>query len=198
MQTTKGDRPVLISPREAAQILGCSERTVRDRLKRGALRGFKQGHRWRIRRRDVERTPARRAAASAHDDAIRAAVERTLPSRAASPAPRHGALDDVDVFRSARSLLADLGDEPSEARQAIVEGLLAIGEAHAQFDRAVKLAAVNRARAAFGRAVAALLLTSGGVDDDTKARVERLEGDVLRRLGGFARWVDGLPAAGAA
>ncbi len=41
--------PQLVSPEEAAEYLGVSAYTVRDRLKRGELPGRKHGARWLIR-----------------------------------------------------------------------------------------------------------------------------------------------------
>ena len=75
---------MLLTPREAATALGCSERTVRARLQSGRLRGFKKGGRWRVHRKDLPLSEDQRRALQARANTIRSTVEAALPSRTAS------------------------------------------------------------------------------------------------------------------
>ena len=49
-----------LSVREAAELLGCSTRTLRARLARGEIRGHKRDGAWRIARSDLPLTEAQR------------------------------------------------------------------------------------------------------------------------------------------
>ena len=93
---------MLLNPREAAQIIGCTERAVRDRLQSGRLRGVKRGGRWQIARADLPLTDEQRRAMQDRAAAIRTAVDDALPSRAATRAETsRRSLADDDVFRAA-------------------------------------------------------------------------------------------------
>jgi excisionase family DNA binding protein len=48
------DEQDIITPAEAARILGVHQRTVQRLLKRGELPGFRAGFHWRIRRSELE------------------------------------------------------------------------------------------------------------------------------------------------
>lgn len=74
---------MLLTPRDAATVLGISERAVRARLKSGRLPGFKRGDRWCIRRRDLPLDDAQRAHLQRRADAIRDAIQAALPTRVA-------------------------------------------------------------------------------------------------------------------
>ena len=75
---------MLLTPDQAAVLMGCTPRAVRYRLKAGALRGKKRGGRWALRRADLPLSEAAQQDLQARADAIRDAVDRVLPSRVAT------------------------------------------------------------------------------------------------------------------
>lgn len=60
--------------KEAATILGLTERAVRARITRGSLPGHKRGGRWVIRRADLDLDPDQRRRLRDVSDTIRATV----------------------------------------------------------------------------------------------------------------------------
>ncbi|MCP4990138.1 MAG: hypothetical protein GY928_30100 [Colwellia sp.] len=73
------------------------------------------------------------------------------------------------------------------------EALLALAESVQQFDRDLKLEALNRARRELARATG-LLLLEGGIPpaEPVHGWVAALEAEVLPAVAGLARWADGL------
>ncbi len=194
-----------ITVTEAATILGCTPRAVRAQLLRGALPGHKRDGRWRLRREDLPLKARDRRDLQARADAVRAAVEAALPSRTATTrGQRAVSVADLAPFRAARALLGAMRahratDVPGAPRaEAEVEAaLLAIAEAHHQFDPAVKVEALTRARAAFGRAVGSLLAaTEQPPDAPALDWIVALEAEVLPRLAGLIRWTERLERRG--
>ena len=194
-----------LSAREAATLLGRNLRTVRGQLARGELPGAKRNGRWVLSREDLPLTESQRRTLQAKAGRVRRAVEDALPSRLARrQGDRSRSLADLDAFRLGAELLAEVradGDSLGEKRRAQVAdmlegGLLAVAEAAYQYDRDLKLAALNRARGDLSRAGAALLLEAGLMPGDPVARwVAALEREVLPAVAGFARWADGLGRA---
>lgn len=194
-----------LSAREAATLLGRNLRTVRGQLARGDLPGTKRNGRWVVRRQDLPLTEAQRRRLQAKANRIRRTVDEALPSRSAkTPGDRSRSLADLDAFRLGVELLAeiqangDLLDEEPRGRisTALEQSLLALAEAAFQFDREVKLEAVNRARGALARSAGSLFLLAGLEPREPMARwLAVLEGEMLPAVAGFARWTDRLGRA---
>lgn len=194
-----------LSARETATVLGRKLRTVRGQLARGELPGVKRDGRWVVNRDDLPLTESQRRSLQAKAGRVRRAVEDALPSRLArARGDRSRSLADLDVFRLGAELLSEVradGDSLGEPRRnQVVEklesGLLAVAEAAYQYDRELKLAALNQARADLAQAGAALLIEAGLEPEDPVGRwVSVLEGEVLPAVAGFARWADGLGSA---
>jgi hypothetical protein len=191
-----------LSAREAATVLGRNLRTVRAQLARGKIAGVKENGRWVVRREDLPLTEPQRRSLQAKADRLRRTVEDALPPRLARRrGERSRTLVDLDAFRLGAELLAEvrsggqrLGERTCSRVAAMLEGgLLAVAEAVYQYDREIKLTALNRARGQISRASAMLLLSAG---IEPEAPVDRwvgvLEGEVLPAVAGFARWTDGL------
>jgi len=192
-----------LSVREAATLMGRSPRTVRAQLARGDLPGIKKNGQWRVRRRHLPLTEAQHLALQNKAQSVRDAVEKALPSRIArSSGDRTKSIIDLEAFRSGASVLQSLrtfqGATPPEsalrgAEQELEEALLALSEAVLQFDRPLKLEALNRSRARVARAVALLLLNADMPPrEPILGWVRQLEGEVAAGIGGLARWVDRL------
>lgn len=188
--------------REAASILGIPVRTLRARVARGVIRATRDGRQWRIRRQDLPMTDAQRQVLHSRAEEVRQAVDAILPSRAATTADRRSrSLADLDAFREAaavigalRALPADRGRD--EAVAALEAACAFLGEASFVYERERKLRALSDARAAIGRAVAALYVHHGiPAADPVAALVARVEGTVVPAVGGYARWVAQLGAA---
>lgn len=88
--------------REAATVLGISERAVRSRIRRGTLPARKRGGRWMLSRAALPLDATQRKRLHAKADALRDAIEDALPA-AVRQRPAHR-LDDLDVFRLAHDL----------------------------------------------------------------------------------------------
>ncbi|HMV68939.1 MAG TPA: helix-turn-helix domain-containing protein [Myxococcota bacterium] len=182
-----------ITAREAAVLLGRSIRTVRDQAARGALPARKDGRDWKIRIEHLPLTESQRAALQARAAMVRDVVDQALPPRdAATPGETRRTLADLDAFRSLKVLHDELSGQPAAATETEA-ALLALGEAVHHWDRDTKLAAVERARAAIGRAEVRLRLA--GVDPATPA-FARLLSQVAPALAGYGRWVSTLGRRG--
>lgn len=163
-----------LSVREAAVVLGRSQRTVRDQLARGDLPGVKRDGRWWVRKDALPLTEPQRRALAAKAESLRQAVEAALPSRAAtSPRSRRPCVDDSAAFRLGRALLFrleaqidaprrpaphDANSELPRLRAALRAALMQIAVSVHQFAPALKLAALNRARHLMAREAARLAL----------------------------------------
>ncbi len=98
---------------------------------------------------------------------IRRAVEGELPSRLATNGQHRRSLADLDAFRRGAEIHAEIaaadGRRLSEGardrvRSGMEEALLALAESVQQFDRDLKLEALNRARRELARATSAEVL----------------------------------------
>lgn len=177
-----------LSVREAAVLLGRSIRTVRDQAARGAIPAHKVGGDWKIRSEHLPLTDAQRSALQARAATVRDVVEQALPPReAATAGATRRTLADLDAFRALQAVHSEAQDGAVAAELEIA--LLALGEASHHWDRALKLAAVERARAAVGRAEVRLRL--GGADGSHPV-LSRLLSVAAPALAGYARWVGTL------
>ncbi len=193
-----------LSVQEAATLLERSPRTVRHQLASGELPGHKRGGQWRIERRDLPLTEAQRAALQGRADRIRQTVEDALPSRMArSRGQRTRSIADLDAFRRGAAVLVDIrgasghdsGDEPARERAAALleQALLDLAEGVQLYDRQLKLAALNRSRAALARSAACLLLEAPiPPADPVFGWVSSIESEVIPAVAGFARWAERL------
>ena len=182
--------------KEVATLLGKSRRTIRSQVARGELPGVKRNGKWLIDRRNLPLNESQRRILQAKADRIRNAVDDVLPSRAARvPGQRPRSLADLDAFRLGAQVLLNIRDSEHAAladaeRERIADyleqSLLAIAEAVQQFDRELKLAAVNRARSLLSHTVATMLLATGlEPEEPVSSWVTRLEGEVIPAVAGF-------------
>lgn len=194
-----------LSARETATLLNRNLRTVRGQLARGELPGVKKNGRWVVTRKDLPLTEAQRRSLQTKANRIRRTVEGVLPSRRArNHGDRSRSLADLDAFRLGAELLFEIRASGNvlplslrdKVQGVLEEGLLEIADAAFQYDREIKLAALNRARAALARVIATLLLTAGDpLKEPVEGWVTALEEEVLPAVAGFARWTDGLEKA---
>lgn len=185
-----------LSLTEAAAILDCSTRTLRDRVRRGDLRGTKRGGRWMIDRRELPLTDSQRAALDDRRESVRSAVDDALGR--AEGNGRHRSLADLETFAQTAELRREiLGDgsvagELAERLAADLEGaLLALAEGAHAWDRESKVDAFRRARSALSRAVG-LAYSEPDDGSDLAPWANRLEQHALPTLGGLLRWAEGL------
>lgn len=196
-----------LSASEVAVILGVSPRTVRGRMARGELPALKRNGRWVVHRRHLPLTEPQRRRLQEKADSLRETLESALPSRlAATREKSKRSVADLDAFRLTMELLREirsaepgaLQEETARRVDRLLEaGLLALAEAVQHYDRSRKLTAVERARTAFSRCLAVLLVEGGlPVPEPLFAWVTTLEIEVLPAVAGFARWVEGLDRKG--
>lgn len=197
-----------LSVTEVATLLGRSKRTIRARLLRGELKGVKKNGQWRITRQHLPLTEDQRATLQAKAESIRQTVEGVLPSRLAQTAgQRSKSLVDLDAFRHGAGLLGDIREEGPNALdpqtlervdRGLERALIALSEAAQQFDRRLKIEALQRSRADLAAVLAVLLLATRLTPEVPVASwISRLEQEVLPALAGFARWADRLRSASA-
>ncbi|MEM9291022.1 MAG: helix-turn-helix domain-containing protein [Acidobacteriota bacterium] len=189
-----------LSVREAATLMGRSQRTVRAQLARGELPGVKRNGRWRIQRRHLPLTEAQRQALQAKADDVRATVENALPPREARRAgDRTRSIADLDAFRLGAEVLTslraagpeDLSTELRERTCRTLEGsLLSLAEASLHFDRRAKQEALGRCRSQLAHTVGLLLLDTSG--EPAAGWIQSLEEGMAPAVAGFARWIDRL------
>jgi hypothetical protein len=183
-----------ITIREAAPLLGRSPRAIRARIARGELPARRQGHTWVLPLEHLPLTAAQRASMLGRADDARAAVEQALPSRLASTrARKHRSVLDLDSFRTAREVLLEIAKTP-EPDLGIVcthlrRALDALAAGTHEFARELRARHYRAARGRVSRAIARLL-TTATFDEPRRTWCERLEGDVLPRLGGLLRWME--------
>ena len=193
-----------LSVSEAATLLGRSPRAVRAQLARGDIEGVKRDGVWRIERGSLPLNETQRRSLQAKAELVRRAVEDALPSRTATTTGRRSrSLADMTAFRKGAQLLGEIRSaecsslgEPAQGQicRLFEQALLKLAEAEQHFDRELKLAAVNRARAALARVVGCLLMEAGiPPPEPAFGWLTTLEGEVMPAVAGFARWVDRLP-----
>ena len=195
-----------LSVKEVATLLGRSTRTIRTRLMRGEIRGVKRDGQWRIPRQHLPLTDDQRAKLQAKADSIRHTVEGVLPPRMAQTSgQRSKSLLDLDAFRLGAELLNDIRQNGADALEAstlervdcgLERALIALSEASQQFDRQLKVEALQRSRADLSAVLAVLLLAARLRPEAPIAGwIHRLENEVFPALAGFARWADRLRKA---
>lgn len=197
--------------REAATLMGMSERTLRAWLARGRVAGTKRDGRWLVERGSLPLTEAQRATMQDRAEAIRDAVEAALPSRVATRADggrtrRRRSIADLDTFRAANAVRGALLSAAATAEDVALgraarsmrSGLLELCEGVHAFEASSKIRALRRARRSFSRAVGLLLIDDCGSTPDgvRHSIVERLETEVLPSLGGLLRWSERLGRSG--
>jgi excisionase family DNA binding protein len=185
--------------REAATLLGRSPRTLRAQVSRGEIPATKRDGRWVVERRHLPLTDSQRQALHARAEQVRSVVDEALPGRLADrPSDRRRSLADLDAFRlgaeTLRALQSDSAASAADALPHLHAALLDLAESQAVFTRASKLAAIDRARASVGRAVATLLLDTATLEDTARVEaIQTLENRLLPALHGLARQASRLP-----
>lgn len=189
-----------LSLAEAASLMGVSARTLRARAARGDIPARKRAGAWRFDRRDLPLTEAQRAGLQARVDEIRASVEAALPSRlAAHHGDRRRSLADLDAFRAALGVhtairAAERTPGRTRALASLEAALDELAEATLVYTRSSKLAALDRSRAALGRAITALFVEAGVPPAEPQhAWLLVLEHEVAPAIAGLARWASKLP-----
>ncbi|QDU65903.1 helix-turn-helix domain-containing protein [Engelhardtia mirabilis] len=181
--------------REAALLMDVNERTLRDRLRRGDLRGSKVGGRWTVRRADLPLTEDQRSAVFARARRVRDSVDGALAS-ALGGKRRRSALD-LEPFAATVALRREIAAGTDGSLACVLTCLdraldaLARGAHEWAGDR--KRDGFLDARLHLSRAVARLAIqpdTQG--DGPGGAWVDRLEQVVLPSLGGLVRWSERL------
>lgn len=188
-----------LTPREAATLLGRSERTVRQWLQSGRLAGRRVGSRWLVPRHALPLTPAQRGELMRRADDLRGAVEAALPSRLGDGSRRsHRSLVDDDLFvalQAARGRATAL-DLSAEGSAALRTAAHQIGAARYHFAADQKRAALEAARGALGVCLAEVLWGAPApLPAEHAAFIIEIEDEVLRRLAGRLRWVESLEAS---
>lgn len=185
-----------LSLKEAAQLIGRSERTLRGWFASGRIAARKVDGRWRVHRKDLPLTDAQRRQMGQRVDHLRDVVDAALPSRLGGGARR--SLADDDLFRAIVDLVAaaDACAIEPPLRAHLVASARALGAARYAFKRSEKVAALQAARAALGWFAADVLVNAQGrLEGPEVALVVLLEADVLRRLGGRLKWAESLKTA---
>jgi len=182
--------------REAATHLGLSPRAVRAAIKAGRIPAFKRGGQWIIPRRNLPLTEAQRAAAAGTIEDLHHAVDEAVPQHIRRQLG-HG-LSNLRAFEAARAVFEGLPQSPDvrAAGDALREGMRALAEGHHQYDVAVKIEALTRARGQFSRAAADLLVLHDVVPAAVRLAAV-IEADVLPPIGGLLRRAESLPARAA-
>lgn len=182
---------MLLTVREVATLLGKSPRTVRAQAERGELPALKRGGRWAIEGDQLPLSAPQKRSLQARAQAIRATVEAVLPGRdARTPGDRRRGLGDLDAFLLLSEAIGlARAQSPAEVLAELEAAALALAEAVHLYERSAKLAALDRARMALGRADARLRLAAVDLSDPL---LVALTDRVIPAVGGYARWVSRL------
>lgn len=191
--------------REAATLLGRSQRTLRGQVARGDITARKRAGQWSIPSETLPLTGPQRRALQTRAAEIRAAVEDVLPSRTAlTRGQRRRSLGDLDAFRVGADVLRALrasapasgvaeGAAEGAAAAELQAGLLDLAEGVHEYDPAAKAAALRRARARLARAAAHLLAGAPAEPPDAiVAWVRTLEDTAIPAVSGLLRWAERL------
>lgn len=183
-----------LSVAEAASVLGQSQRQVRYGIRRGSLPARKVGGQWRIDSTDLPLSEKQRQALQSRLEVAGRALEEGLRAarKATSDGPekKHFSVNDLEAFRSGRSILGDaragLGASDDACRSLEAALVQVAGGCHC-FHPADKARRFAEARDQVSTAVAALLIApaGGGKDDLRRDLVARLEQELLPRIGGL-------------
>lgn len=173
---------------EVATLLGKTERAVRAQLARGTLRGHKRGGRWLVARHHLPLTAREHARLAGQVATARAAVERAIPEPLR--APRAGVTENA-VFAEVLALVRGrtaASEPPTAPDVALSDALQSIAEAHFEFDKGRKLAALRRARGRLAHALALFVV-------DVRDEAATIEATLMPRMAGLIRWAERLPRA---
>lgn len=176
--------------REAALLLSRSERTVRAQLARGELRGRKCGRSWLLRSEDLPLTASARSDLARRAEVAHEAVEASLPDRVRQ-ARRRLPIAELELFRLGRDFLGEL-----RARLCLrplvgpfESGLRDVVLARHEFDPVLAREALRNVRRSWSEVLFRLLTLEA--DEVVGAELaQRLEQELLRRLGGMLRRSD--------
>lgn len=195
-----------LTPREAARHIGRTERMVRYLLKSGKLAGTKVDGQWRIAPAALESllSDAERAEHRQRADDLKQrvadAVDATAP--AAPDGAKRGfySVRDLRLLGETRQLLRDLATLATQSGHAerfspVAESLRFflrhLTDGTHQFDAAVKIDRLTRARSALCAALSDLLAVEDMLPDGAVSTLaDRLEGGLLRSLNGLLRRVE--------
>ena len=181
--------------REAAALTGTHQRTLRDRLKRGDLRGRKVSGRWVVRRQDLPLTEEQRAVVFERAERVREGVDEALASALGSR--RRRSAQDLEPFAAVvhlRREIVAVGDgAPTTVVRCLDRTLAALALGAHEWSAERKREGFLDARLHLTRAVAQLAVDSLSGDGPGFGEwLERIEQAVLPSVGGLVRWAERL------
>jgi hypothetical protein len=190
-QAAEGDF-MKLSLAEAATALGKSERQVRYLIKTGRLSAAKQGGQWAIDSADLPLTEAQRQRLAERLRGAREAFDKGLDPAtkavAAGDARRQFSVTDLAAFRVAmdiyRDLKKDLGKEDPACLH-LGAALVQMACGCHSFQPTDKVGRFTAARELAATAVAELLLAAEEGDRPGRSLAERLEQELIPKLGGL-------------
>ncbi|MEM6455112.1 MAG: helix-turn-helix domain-containing protein [Acidobacteriota bacterium] len=179
-----------VSIKEAARLLGQSERQIRYLITRGRLPAEKIGGRWHIERDDLPQTTGQTRAQTTKDArADQLPVEHggvaPAPAKARKPFTVRS-LKAVEIGLPLHRRLVDVCGDDHLAANHLREALTLLVCGYHAFDGQQKGAYYGRAREATSRATAALLLDSGAAVANA-ALIDELESQLVPAIGGLVR-----------
>jgi len=178
-----------ISLREAAVVLGQSERQVRYAIKQGRIKATLRAGRWVVDRDSLQRGTEQREHRQRQLDGLRASVEATLGLTEDAATHRRWSVRDLKAFQTAVPLLRGVSGLPTSAGSdaaaaALKRTVQALTRGTHEFYRERKQTAYAEARVACCDAVSELLVAGGQA---AEALADRIEAELLPAIGGLLR-----------
>jgi excisionase family DNA binding protein len=190
-----------VTVREAAALVGRSPRALRQWIASGRLPARRHGATWLVRIEHMPLTDAQRQRALARGEQLRDLVADVAPSPLATTRERRRrSLQDLDAFRAARDIAAELGrlataiDAPhrlAHAARLVGLGALRLGQGAHEFSNDARSASFRQARRSLARAAAlswSCPSLPGEAIPDWQRCSDRIEQEVLPLVGGLLRW----------
>lgn len=184
-----------LSIREAAALLGRSERTVRAQLRSGVLAGHKRGRAWLLPSEQLPLTEVQRRKQERLVGEARSALEQALPERFRREKGEARSVLNFEAFVAGIETLRGHADSlragAVDARSALTQALETLAAACHEFDLPARRALLRDARSTLARLVGRLHLESlSDPASDLIALAQRIEQTILPPIGGLLRWID--------
>ena len=190
---------------EAATLLDCTPRTIRNRINNGQLPATKRGGVWVLVRDKLPLPPKAKKKLERQRQKAHNAVDKVFSANSDGQGGKHWSLQGLSVFQSARSaywlfnnstgVSTSLDKNPKlDPQFHLHAGLQSLTQGHAEFDRKHKLLKLREARGHFASALAdALLLLhpENSAGPELSSVVSSLESEILPKIGGLIRSVEG-------
>jgi len=180
-----------ISLKEAATLLGKSERQVRYLIKHGRLKATKVGGQWRVANADLTFTEGQREAVAERLDAARetvtAALEPATKATAAKERKRQYSVRDLEAFQAGaevfHALQQSLGEE-ARGCALLYDALVLVARGCHSFHPQEKARRFHEARDGVASALVEILLKEGQ-RPETAGLAERMEQELIPKIGGL-------------